>query len=107
MMSNSVQSSQVSGSTSVRSNGAPTTERVRLKAHEAVDSAAARAEDVERRIREEAAEAQVKLTETKEAATGQFEESLARVESFIRKRPMTAAGIAFAAGILVSRLARG
>lgn len=106
-MSNSAQSSQASGSTANRSNGAPTTEKVRVKAHEAVDSAAARVEDVERRIREEATEAQVKLTETKEAATEQFEASLARVESFIRKRPMTAAGIAFAAGILASRLARG
>jgi ElaB/YqjD/DUF883 family membrane-anchored ribosome-binding protein len=80
---------------------------VRVKAHEAVDSAATRAEEVERRIREDAAEAQVRLTEAKEAATGQFEDSLARVESFIRKRPMTAAGIAFAAGILATRLVRG
>jgi ElaB/YqjD/DUF883 family membrane-anchored ribosome-binding protein len=106
-MSNSAQSRQVSGGTASKSNGAPTTEQVRVKAHEAIDSAAARAEDVERRIREEAAEAQVKLTETKAAAAGQLEDSLARVESFIRKRPMTAAGIAFAAGILASRLARG
>lgn len=106
-MSNSTRSSQVSGTTANRSNGAPTTEKARVMAHEAVDSAAGRVEDVERRIREEAAEAQVKLNETKQAATEQFEHSLARVESFIRQRPMTAAGIAFAAGILASRLARG
>lgn len=106
-MSNSAQSSQVSGSKANRSNGAPTTEKARVKAHAAVESAAARVEDVERRIREEAGEAQVKLTETKEAATEQFDDSLARVESFIKRRPMTAAGIAFAAGILASRLARG
>ena len=106
-MSNSAQSRQVPESAADRSNGAPTTEKVRVKAHEAVDSAASRVEDVERRIREEAAEAQVKLAETKEVATEQFENSLAQMESFIRKRPMTAAGIAFAAGILVSRLVRG
>jgi len=32
--------------------------------------------------------------------------SLERVESFIRSRPMTAAGIAFAAGVLTARLMR-
>lgn len=104
-MSDSTQSSQKSGGKATRSNGAPSTEKARVKAHEAVDSAAARVEDVERRIREEAGEAQVTLTEKKEAATEKFDDSLARVESFIRKRPMTAAGIAFAAGILASRLA--
>lgn len=100
-MSTSAQSKQASANTE-----APTTEKARVRAHDAVDSTADRAENVERKIREEAAQAQVKLAEKKESAAEQFEDSISRLESFIRKRPMTAAGIAFAAGILASRLTR-
>lgn len=105
-MNTSAQSKQASASTADQSSEAPTTEKARVRAHDAVDSAADRAENVERKIREEAAQAQVKLAEKKESAAEQFEDSISRVESFIRKRPMTAAGIAFAAGILASRLTR-
>lgn len=90
----------------VAKNEAPTTEKARARAHDAVDGAADRAGEVERKVRDEAAEAQVKLREKKAAATEQFEDSLSRLESFIQQRPMTAAGIAFAAGVLASRLMR-
>jgi ElaB/YqjD/DUF883 family membrane-anchored ribosome-binding protein len=85
---------------------APVTDRAAERAHETIDSAAARAATVERRIRDEAAGARETLQERKTAAAAQVDDSLARVESFIRERPMTAAGIAFAAGVLVSRLLR-
>lgn len=105
-MSNSTQATKSNIQAADRSGEAPTTEKARDRAHQAVDGAADRATGVERRIREEAADAQEKFHQTKEAATQQVEDSLTRVESFIKSRPMTAAGIAFAAGILASRLMR-
>lgn len=105
-MSNSTQATQKTTPASKNVTDAPTTEKVREVAHEAIDNAATRAEPVERRIRDGAADAQEKFHEKKEAAAEQIEDSLASVESFIKARPMTAAGIAFAAGILASRLLR-
>jgi ElaB/YqjD/DUF883 family membrane-anchored ribosome-binding protein len=105
-MSNSNLSWQSATPSAQTASDTPTVEKARERAHEAVDSAAARAEPLERRVRSEATSAQQKLHETKEAATGKVEDSLASLESFIKARPMTAAGIAFAAGILASRLMR-
>lgn len=87
-------------------NEASTTEKMRLKAHQAVDGAADRAVNVERKLRDEAAVAQVKLGEKKEAAQEQLEETMASLEAYIRQNPMKAAGIAFGAGLVVSRLLR-
>lgn len=105
-MSQSNQARQETGAAAQRSSDAPATEKARERAHQGIDSAAERAANVERRIREEAADARETMREKKAAATEQVDQSLAQVESFIRERPMTAAGIAFAAGILASRLLR-
>ena len=83
-----------------------TTRRVAESAHGLIDETAARAEDVERQIREKAAVAGDKLDATRESANEQVEQSLARVEKFVKDKPMTAAGIAFAAGIVATSLLR-
>lgn len=44
--------------------------------------------------------------ELEEKIREQLESSLARAEQFVREKPVTAAGIAFAAGILASSLIR-
>jgi ElaB/YqjD/DUF883 family membrane-anchored ribosome-binding protein len=43
-----------------------------------------------------------KLEESQEAATAQVDKSLAKLETFVKGRPIAAAGIAFAAGVLAT-----
>lgn len=83
-----------------------TTDRVAKAAHHAIDETAAKAEQVEKQVRERADRASAKVDRSQAAAREQIEESLDKVETFIREQPMTAAGIAFAAGIIVSTILR-
>jgi ElaB/YqjD/DUF883 family membrane-anchored ribosome-binding protein len=85
---------------------APTTKRAAKAAHNAIDETAARAEPLEKQIRERADAASDKLEASQEAAAEQLNQSLAKVESFVRGRPIAAAGIAFAAGVLATTLLR-
>lgn len=83
-----------------------TARRVADSAHSFIDDAAAKAEEAERQLRKKAAMAGEKYESTKESANEQVEQSLAKVENYVRQRPLTAAGIAFAAGIVASSLLR-
>lgn len=83
-----------------------TARRVAESAHNLIDDTAAKAEDVERQLRRKAAAAGEKYVETKDSANKQVEQSLASVEDFVRERPITAAGIAFAAGVVASSILR-
>lgn len=85
---------------------ATTARKVGESAHNLIDEATAKAEDLERQLRDKAAAAGEKYEAKKEATNQQVEQSLARVEEFVRERPMTAAGIAFAAGIVASSILR-
>lgn len=113
-MSNSTQSARRIDVTSERSEAShtesssepSTTSDVARKAHSLVDKAADKAADIEQSVREGAGDAQDKLHEKREAAADTFNESVANVEDFVKRRPLAAAGIAFAAGILTSRLVK-
>lgn len=83
-----------------------TASRVADSAHKLIDDTAAKAEEMERQLRRKAAKAGEKYEDTKDTANQQVEQSLAKVESFVREKPMTAAGIAFAAGIVASSILR-
>jgi ElaB/YqjD/DUF883 family membrane-anchored ribosome-binding protein len=82
------------------------TERVAHSAHETIDSAAVKAEELETHLRAGAAKAGTKLDASQQAATAQVEKSLASLETFVKGRPIAAAGIAFAAGVLATALLR-
>ena len=82
------------------------TQRVASSAHDTIDSAAAKAEELEGQLRSGASKAGTKLDASADAATEQAEKSLAQLESFVRGRPIAAAGIAFAAGVLATSLLR-
>ncbi|MEJ8569143.1 hypothetical protein [Elongatibacter sediminis] len=94
--------------TETRSTGngsaAPTTEHMRATAHEAVDKAADRAEGVEQRVREEASRAAEKAGEQREEARRQLDDTLSSIDGFVREKPVAAAGIAFAAGVVTTLL---
>jgi ElaB/YqjD/DUF883 family membrane-anchored ribosome-binding protein len=82
------------------------TQRIAGSAHDSINSAAAKAEELEVQLRAGAIKAGTKLDESQEAATAQVEKSLAKLESFVKGRPIAAAGIAFAAGVLATALLR-
>lgn len=83
-----------------------TARRVADTAHDLIDDTAAKAENVELRLREKAAAAGETLEAKKDSANEQVEQSLARVESFVKEKPLTAAGIAFAAGVVATSVLR-
>jgi ElaB/YqjD/DUF883 family membrane-anchored ribosome-binding protein len=72
-----------------------TTERVSNKAHEAVDAAAEVAGDAEETVRKASAE-----------AAGYPQDLLASVTEYVRANPLTALGLAFAAGAFFSSMNR-
>lgn len=82
------------------------TERAAGAAHAAVDSAAARAEKLERQLRESMDSAGERIGHKKESASQQVQEALEKVEKFTNERPLAATGIAFAAGIFAASLLR-
>jgi ElaB/YqjD/DUF883 family membrane-anchored ribosome-binding protein len=79
---------------------------VASSAHNTIDSAAAKAEELEVQLRAGVVKAGSKMEQSQEAATAQAEKSLAKLESFVKGRPIAAAGIAFAAGVLATALLR-
>jgi ElaB/YqjD/DUF883 family membrane-anchored ribosome-binding protein len=81
-------------------------QRVAISAHETIDSAASKADEIEQQLRVGAAKAGTKLEASQDAATAQVEKSLEKLESFVKGRPIAAAGIAFAAGVLATALLR-
>lgn len=92
--------SQTSSATPSTEELAPTSRRVSAIAHEAIDSASEKAEEVEKKLREEAERIAHKTSETAAEAKKRLEDSINGLDEFIRRRPFTAAGIAFAAGVV-------
>lgn len=89
-----------------RRDSASTSRRVADAIHTAVDDTATKAEELEKQLRERASTVSEKVGASQEAATAQVKESLSTVETFARERPIVAAGIAFAAGVLATTLVR-
>ncbi len=84
----------------------PFTDKARAFAHDAVDSASNRAEDVERKARAEARRAAHKVEEGEERARQQIDQTMASVEKFVRERPVAGVGMAFVAGMVAAILLR-
>jgi len=82
------------------------TRKVASVAHDAIDSAADKAEPVEQKLRDQAGKASEQIEATQAAATEQVQQSMKRVESFVREKPVAATGIAFAAGVIATLLLR-
>lgn len=84
----------------VTTESAPTARRVASIAHETIDKASGKAEEIERTLRVKAEKLSRKSGKSATDAKNQLEESLNRIEGFVKEKPLAAAGIAFAAGIL-------
>ncbi|MEL6368500.1 MAG: hypothetical protein AAFR91_08070 [Pseudomonadota bacterium] len=76
------------------------------RAHELIDKAADRLAHVEQQLRDKADQTGESLERKQQAATERFDEALRQAEGFVREKPLTAAAVAFAAGILTTKLFR-
>lgn len=85
---------------------APLTSRVADGAHEQVDRAARRAAQAEDTIRGRAADSSEIVHEKMQSAKHELDEMTGKIESYARANPVTAAGIAFAAGMVLSSILR-
>jgi ElaB/YqjD/DUF883 family membrane-anchored ribosome-binding protein len=83
-----------------------TTDRAAEMAHDTVDRVADVAEDAERQVRKAAARKMKQARALQGDVIDAVDDKLGRVDSYVRENPFTAAGIAFAAGAIVSALIR-
>jgi ElaB/YqjD/DUF883 family membrane-anchored ribosome-binding protein len=83
-----------------------TTDRFAAAAHETVDSIAERAQRAEREVRGAAERTAEQAREFQEHATERAEQTIRRAGSYVENNPLAFAGIAFAAGVLLSTLLR-
>jgi ElaB/YqjD/DUF883 family membrane-anchored ribosome-binding protein len=83
-----------------------TTDHIATMAHDTVDSIAERAQRAEREVRGAAARTAEHARELQEDATERAEQTLRRAGSYVENNPLAFAGIAFAAGVLLSTLLR-
>lgn len=86
------------------SRDARTTEHAADAAHSAVDRVAGGAAKAEERIREVAATSGERLKEKGAEARISTERAMDHVRQYTKDNPLAAAGIAFAAGLVLSRL---
>ena len=80
------------------------TDSVARAAHEAVDRAAGPAGRAEDRVRRMASEGEERLRERSNEARETTEQALEQFRRYTRENPLASAGIAFVAGVCLSRL---
>jgi ElaB/YqjD/DUF883 family membrane-anchored ribosome-binding protein len=83
-----------------------TTDKVTKAAHEAIDKMATSADQVERRIRQTATDAQVNMRGTTDRAQRMSEDVITDIRQYMYERPVASIVMAFAAGIIFSAILR-
>ena len=83
-----------------------TAQRMADKAHQTIDRAAEVATEAEKSVRSTAAKAAEKVKLSEEMAAERIDEGMQTIKSYVEKNPLASAGIAFAAGLVVSMLIR-
>jgi ElaB/YqjD/DUF883 family membrane-anchored ribosome-binding protein len=86
--------------------GSTTTDRLAAMAHETIDRVAPKANRAELDVRTAAAKTAEGAKQLQGQAVEAAEENLRKMRSYIENNPLTTAGIAFAAGALLSALIR-
>lgn len=92
------------GNAASHASDAPLTHRATDAAHETIDRISGNAEKAEKRIRGAVAESEEQLREKKDEARVSTEKAIEQAREYARQNPLMAAGIAFASGLLVSRI---
>lgn len=86
--------------------GASTTDRIASMARDTLDRVTPKANRAEHEVRDAAAKTTEGIKQLQEQAVEAAEEGLRQTRSYIANNPLTTAGIAFAAGVLLSTLIR-
>lgn len=89
-----------------KASTSPAAEKAARAAHDAVDKAAEAAENVEKKVRDKAEELRETAEERYEQARIQSGEFTDKVARYVDEKPLTALGIAFAAGLVISSILR-
>ena len=105
MASSTSANSQTNGKADSRLNS-PVTTKASEAAHHAVDAVAAKAANAEDSLRKTAASSQETLAHKQEEIKQQLQLSYSKTREFAAQNPLATAGIAFAAGVLLTALLR-
>jgi ElaB/YqjD/DUF883 family membrane-anchored ribosome-binding protein len=103
------QTTRPQSSRSGGSNNEPTgttTDRLASKAHETIDRVKETADYAEQHARDAAARTAEKAREVRDQVRQTADESYDKARTYVERNPLAAAGIAFAAGLLLSSLLR-
>lgn len=84
----------------------PMTDKARRLAEQALEAASEKAGGFERKVRDETTVLSAEVEQRRREAGEKMDATLSEVESYIRKRPVAAAGMAFAAGVLAALVLR-
>ncbi|MBV2129402.1 DUF883 domain-containing protein [Arsukibacterium indicum] len=106
MATTQARTANAGNSTSNAAINSPVTEKASQAAHHAVDAMAEKAASAEDSLRKTAASSKATIDEKQEQLKMQMQGSYERSKQFAQENPLAAAGIAFAAGMLVSALLR-
>jgi ElaB/YqjD/DUF883 family membrane-anchored ribosome-binding protein len=91
-------------SASNQAGESPATKRATEAAHQTVDRLAGSAAKAEERIRGAVASGEEQLREKRAEVTASTEQAFDQVKKYTKENPLMAAGIAFATGLIVSRI---
>jgi ElaB/YqjD/DUF883 family membrane-anchored ribosome-binding protein len=81
-------------------------DRLAARAHQTIDKAAGAASGAEGQIRRAAARAAVRARALEGQAKDSADRNMRKLRTYIEHNPLTSAGLAFAAGVLLSKLLR-
>lgn len=84
----------------------PVTDTGRRLAEDVLEKASEKAGSFERKVRDESAQLGEEVRERRREAGETMDATLADLENYIRERPVAAAGMAFAAGVLTALILR-
>lgn len=90
----------------VHEYGAPFTDKATEAAHSAVDALSSKAASAEKSVREGASHSAQNISEKQKIAREKITEYSGKTRQLASENPLATAGIAFAAGMLVSSLLR-
>jgi ElaB/YqjD/DUF883 family membrane-anchored ribosome-binding protein len=103
-MTNESSARQGTGQSAGSSQAHATTDQLASRMHETVDRVADTARTAEKHIRARAAELGDQARETEERALEVLEANLQKARTYVEENPLLSAGIAFAAGVVLSGL---
>jgi len=96
----------IKSDTKAQTTDAPLTEKATSAAHDAVDALSTKAATAESSVRKGASSSAEALSEKQLIAREKLSECTAKTSAFASENPLATAGIAFAAGMLITSLFR-